>query len=51
MRQEAWRRLDSDLDRGKLQALTTQIGLSEVIETAGSILEGRVRGRIVVKVR
>ena len=51
LRKEAWRRLDSDLDRGKLQALTTQIGLSDVIETAGSILEGRVRGRIVVKVR
>jgi acrylyl-CoA reductase (NADPH) len=51
LRQEAWRRLDSDLDRGKLEAMTTQIGISEVIETAGNILEGRVRGRIVVKVR
>ena len=51
LREEAWRRLDSELDRGKLEALTTQIGLSDVIETAGSILEGRVRGRIVVKVR
>ena len=51
LRQEAWRRLDSDLDRGKLEAMTTQIGLPDVIETAGSILEGRVRGRIVVKVR
>ena len=50
-RQEAWRRLDSDLDRGKLEAMTTQIGLSDVIGTAGSILEGRVRGRIVVKVQ
>jgi acrylyl-CoA reductase (NADPH) len=51
LRQEAWRRLDSDLDRGKLEAMTTQIGLSDVIETAGNILEGKVRGRIVVKVR
>ena len=50
-REEAWRRLDSDLDRGKLEAMTTQIGLPDVIETAGSILEGRVRGRIVVKVK
>ena len=50
-RQEAWKRLDSDLDRGKLEAMTTQIGLPEVIETAGTILEGQVRGRIVVKVR
>ena len=50
-RSEAWRRLDSDLDRSKLEAMTSQIGLSEVIEAAGSILEGRVRGRIVVKIR
>ena len=50
-RSEAWARLDSDLDRGKLEAMTSQIGLSEVIEAAGNILEGRVRGRIVVKIR
>jgi acrylyl-CoA reductase (NADPH) len=51
LRYEAWRRLDSDLDRAKLEAITTQIGLSDVVETAGNILEGRVRGRIVVKVQ
>jgi acrylyl-CoA reductase (NADPH) len=50
-RSAAWARLDSDLDRGKLEAMTSQIGLSEVIEAAGNILEGRVRGRIVVKIR
>lgn len=50
LRTEAWQRLDSDLDRGKLEAMTSQIGLSEVIEMAGSILDGRVRGRIVVKI-
>ncbi len=49
-RVEAWRRLESDLDRGKLEAMTAEIGLAEVIETAGSILEGKVRGRIVVKI-
>src|SRR6188768_3770648 len=49
-RTEAWQRLDSDLDRGKLEAMTSQIGLSEVIEMARSILDGRVRGRIVVKI-
>ena len=51
LRQEAWRRLDFDLDRGKLEAITTQIGLAEVIGTAESILDGKVRGRIVVKVQ
>lgn len=50
LRTEAWQRLDSDLDRGKLEAMTSQIGLSEVIEMAGTILDGRVRGRIVVKI-
>jgi acrylyl-CoA reductase (NADPH) len=51
LRNEAWRRLESDLDRGKLEQMTREIGLSEVIGEAGTILEGRVRGRIVVKIR
>jgi acrylyl-CoA reductase (NADPH) len=42
--------LAADLDRGKLAAMTREIGLSDVISEAGSILEGRVRGRIVVKI-
>jgi len=37
-------------DRGKLQQMTREIGLDEVIPVAGTILEGRVRGRIVVKI-
>jgi len=50
VRRKAWKRLASDLDRGKLNAMTRQIGLPEVIETGTEILEGRVRGRIVVKI-
>ncbi len=49
-RQVAWTRLESDLDRGKLADMTTEIGLAEVIEAARNIVEGRVRGRIVVKI-
>jgi acrylyl-CoA reductase (NADPH) len=49
-RQLAWKRLESDLDREKLAAMTSEIGLSEVIDAARDIVEGRVRGRIVVKV-
>jgi hypothetical protein len=30
--------------------MTTEIGLAGVIEAAGNIVKGRVRGRIVVKV-
>jgi acrylyl-CoA reductase (NADPH) len=51
VRTAAWRRLESDLDRGKLNSMTSEIGLSDVIGVAGNILEGRVRGRIVVKIR
>ena len=50
-RRTAWRRLESELDRGKLAAMTSEIGLAEVIEAARNIVEGRVRGRIVVKIR
>jgi acrylyl-CoA reductase (NADPH) len=50
VRREAWRRLASDLDRGKLQALTREIRLVEVMEAGRAIIEGQVRGRIVVKI-
>jgi acrylyl-CoA reductase (NADPH) len=50
IRREAWNRLASDLDRAKLQAITNEIGLAEVIEAGPRILDGRVRGRIVVKI-
>jgi acrylyl-CoA reductase (NADPH) len=50
-RREAWKRLETGLDRGKLQAIVTEIGLENVIETAPRIVEGAVRGRIVVKIQ
>jgi acrylyl-CoA reductase (NADPH) len=50
LRREAWKRLASDLDRGKLAAMTNEIGLAGVPDAAGAILAGRVRGRIVVKI-
>jgi acrylyl-CoA reductase (NADPH) len=49
-RREAWRRLASDLERGKLAAMTSEIGLAEVIGAGRNIVEGRVRGRIVVNI-
>jgi acrylyl-CoA reductase (NADPH) len=49
-RREAWKRLQTDLDREKLQALTSEISLPEVISTAPRILKGEIRGRIVVKI-
>jgi acrylyl-CoA reductase (NADPH) len=50
VRQEAWRRLETDLDRAKIAVMTTEIGLGEVIDAGARIVAGEVRGRIVVKV-
>lgn len=49
-RREAWSRLARDLPVGKLEAITQEVGLSEVIALAPQILDGRVRGRLVVDV-
>ena len=49
-RLEAWRRLETDLDRQKLATMTREIGLSDVFGVAAEILSGQVRGRVVVKV-
>ncbi len=50
LRQEAWRRLATDLDRSKIAAMTSEIGLADVVAAGQRIVEGRVRGRIVVKI-
>lgn len=49
-RLEAWRRLAQDLDVGKLELMTHEIGLGEAVATAAALLEGKVRGRVVVDV-
>jgi acrylyl-CoA reductase (NADPH) len=51
LRQQAWRRLETELDRGKIAAMTSEVELANVIETGTRIIDGQVRGRIVVKVR
>jgi acrylyl-CoA reductase (NADPH) len=51
LREEAWRRLETELDRGKIAAMTSEIDLANVIEAGARIVDGQVRGRIVVKVR
>jgi acrylyl-CoA reductase (NADPH) len=50
LRREAWGRLDAGLDRQKLAQMTGEIELSGAIEAAKRILDGQVRGRLVVKI-
>ena len=45
---EAWDRITSDLDMGKLEDITSVIGFDDIIPTAQDIVEGRIRGRVAV---
>src|SRR5499427_8194786 len=47
-REAAWRRLETDLDRKKIAAMANEIGLDEVIAAGQRIVDGKVRGRIMV---
>lgn len=49
-RLEAWQRLASDLDASRLEMLSHEIGLSEAITVAGELMEGKVRGRVLVDI-
>jgi acrylyl-CoA reductase (NADPH) len=40
--------LSQELDVDKLELLTEEIGLSQVLDRAAGLLEGRIRGRVVV---
>jgi len=47
----AWARLAADLPKTKLAEMTREINLSDTIPTAHDLLAGKVRGRVVVKLR
>ena len=49
-REKAWKRLAKDLDLSHLAAMTTTIALDAVPEQAKALLDGLVRGRLVVKI-
>ncbi|MCG7504978.1 MDR family oxidoreductase [Mesorhizobium retamae] len=48
VRLEAWRRIGRDLDLTKLKALSTTIGFDGIIAAATDIVDGKIRGRVVV---
>ncbi|MBK8524300.1 MAG: oxidoreductase [Betaproteobacteria bacterium] len=50
VRLEAWQRLARDLDIAKLDAITREIALGDAVVAAGELLEGKIRGRLVVDV-
>ena len=49
-RLEAWRRLGQDLDIEKLGAISAEVPLAEAIPLATKLLNGEIRGRVVVDV-
>lgn len=49
LREEAWRRLAEELDHDKLAALSTTIGFDDIPAAARDIVEGKIRGRVVVE--
>jgi acrylyl-CoA reductase (NADPH) len=51
LREEAWRRLAVDLAPAKLDSMTTEVPLAAAIDAAKRLMDGQVRGRIVVRTR
>jgi acrylyl-CoA reductase (NADPH) len=49
-RREAWERLARDIDPAALEAMTTEVPLGEAVANAHALMEGRVRGRVVVTI-
>lgn len=47
-RREAWRRLATDLDPALLESMTEKISLDDCIPVADKLLDGTVRGRVLV---
>ena len=50
LREQAWSRLATDLDRTKLASIARCVTLAEALDIAPQILAGAVRGRLVVDV-
>ena len=50
VRRQAWERLASDLDPAKLAAITEEAPLEAAIAKAHELMQGKVRGRIVIRI-
>ena len=49
-RQQAWARLAQDVDPKLLALISEEVGLDDAIAKAQQLMEGRVRGRVVVRI-
>ncbi len=49
-RQQAWDRLAIDLDSAKLESMVEEVPLERAVEKAVDLMNGKVRGRVVVKI-
>lgn len=49
-RMAAWGRLAEELDMDRLEAMTTELPLADVIDRVPAFLEGKVRGRVIVPI-
>ena len=49
LRLEAWSRIAEDLDAAKLAAFSQTIDFEDIIGAANDIVDGKIRGRVVVK--
>ena len=49
-RKRAWERLATDLDIAKLDSITHTIGFGDVPQAAADIVDGKIRGRVVVDI-
>ncbi|MEO9789765.1 MAG: MDR family oxidoreductase [Aurantimonas coralicida] len=47
-RMQAWKRLAEDLDPAKLRAIATDIDFDGIVDAAAKIIDGQIRGRVVV---
>ena len=50
LREQAWQRLARDLDPALLASMTEEIALSAAVARAADLMDGKVRGRIVVHI-
>jgi len=50
LRQQAWDRLARDLDPVRLESIVEEVPLEAAVERAHDLMQGRVRGRLVVRI-